>query len=62
MRGAVAGLCMGSLLSGLWLRAAEAELTAVPLKLQSDQGQYRYQRQPGPGNPPGDPIPSPGAG
>jgi hypothetical protein len=38
-------LCAGSLLSGLWLRAAEAELTAIPLKLQADLARYRSQRE-----------------
>jgi hypothetical protein len=47
----VAGLCAGSLLSGLWLRAAEAELTAIPLKLQADLGQYKSQRKRSPGDP-----------
>lgn len=46
----VAGVCAGSLLSGLWLRATEAQLTAIPLKLQSDLTQYRSQREDGPGD------------
>ena len=51
VRCGVGCLCVGSLLSGLWLRAAEAELTAVPLKLQADLKQYLSQREPGGGVP-----------
>jgi hypothetical protein len=47
----VAMLCAGSLLSGLWLRAAEAEMTAVPLMLQADLKQYELQREPASGDP-----------
>jgi hypothetical protein len=42
-------LCIASLLSGLWLRAVEAELTVVPLKLQEDLQAYRSQREGAPG-------------
>lgn len=47
----VTGLCAGSFFSGLWLRAAEAEKTAVPLMLQADLKQYESQRDSGSGDP-----------
>jgi len=41
----VAGWCAASLLTGLWLRAAEAVLTAVPVRLQADLREYQSQRE-----------------
>jgi hypothetical protein len=52
VRVCLGALCVGSLVSGLWLRTAEAEHTKVPLKLQSDLKQYRLEREAAPGKPP----------